>query len=82
MNQFHESIRINTRLLKTIKRLKMFSDHCAYLHQFAWAIQADLFHQLSWTHHLWGEVVNMRNGFGANSLKAEKDKTYLNSFNI
>lgn len=52
----------------------------SYLHQFARAIEADLFHQFSCAQHLWGEVVNMSDGFGANSLTTENDNPCFNSF--
>lgn len=45
-----------------------------YLDQFAGAVEADLLRQLGRAQHLWSEVVDVSDGFGANSLERSKEQ--------
>lgn len=49
------------------------SEADAHLDQFARAVEADLLSQLGRAQHLWGEVVDVGDGFGANSLERSKE---------
>lgn len=44
-----------------------------YLHQFARAVQVDLFCQLRGAEHFWSEVVDVSDGLGADSLQGNTE---------
>lgn len=61
-----------SNLCEAFQDLRVKSD--AYLDQFARAVEADLLRQLRRAQHLWSEVVDVGDGFGANCLERSKER--------